>query len=894
MFIAIQIIAALFLLIYPHRTESKFRFVVLSLGVLVFAASQYALYANHDFFLSLFPPAQYGVSGILAEAQYKGISFFADYAFLQIALVMPLIVFGIAGTHMKRKPGSALPSDVPHRASGSESSYLFLRIVLWFHVLFVGTITILTPASLSAPAFILLVFLSTCVAFLEKKLPRDVVTRVRLAAALGAFTGFFIHVTSGTTGVLMSAVFILSILFSYRAVSLVQSRWAAAACMDILMELVTVGLAGALFALPYVLGVCGAAYDAGFDSQNFLTWFYTALNNIQPNHNTFYLYGFFTYLQDTSALMRVLGYLYIVFLFVAYYGLIRRVTRSSGVSLIFLLFLMTLLSTAGFWTFYRYSTAPLLAAWYALMLLEKRFDKRFIHILFGFAAAACFFLFTDQGIIAAAAMLCLLAVDGICANRTQPPRRSISSALWFSLGVAFGITPFITYLFIRGSLWTYAEFFSIFSSITQYGKLPYDLTRWITQDFYISLIIWTSVLSLGFRVFVSEKPFRLPGTYVLIGFTIPLAVVQFKDVTRPIASDILIPAFLAYSVLAAEFYEFGGKTRLRAFGATALILGITAVLFSGGLNTRSIGMFFTQFSDGYTHNWVAPERDTSFMEKAASCIDQNARDTGKIVTPSQRDTMAWLEIQPDYNGKLFSFPGDPIFYLLSGQTPPPFFNAYDATPQAAQRKNIAYLEANGIAYAVYNTENDTFMDAVPNVMRNSLFTSYLLTRYAPVSQFGTFVILRKHISLTSPGQWGNSPPERTLRNHLSTINLESIPKLEGKKLRDRSRYQYVSVPLEKINAYLSEYPTSTDHLMLGISRNASVNPNGVDVLTLFDQDNREVTIQMNECLHPELCAVHLERLPLFYTRRLLRRIELNVPENGNAYLISLPDTSPFW
>jgi len=91
---------------------------------------------------------------------------------------------------------------------------------------------------------------------------------------------------------------------------------------------------------------------------------------------------------------------------------------------------------------------------------------------------------------------------------------------------------------------------------------------------------------------------------------------------------------------------------------------------------------------------------------------------------------------------VFSYPGDPVFYLLLGQKPPPYPTVYEGSTVYAQEKNIEYIENRNVEVVIYNSKAK-LVDNIPESVRAPILNSYIYHKYETIETIGEFSLMRR-------------------------------------------------------------------------------------------------------------------------------------------------------
>ena len=129
------------------------------------------------------------------------------------------------------------------------------------------------------------------------------------------------------------------------------------------------------------------------------------------------------------------------------------------------------------------------------------------------------------------------------------------------------------------------------------------------------------------------------------------------------------------------------------------------------------------------------------------CLDKKISSIIKKY-PQYINVVNKLNSYSDFNGKVYSFPGDPIFYVLFNQKPPYYSSIYEASPIYAQKKLVEYISEDEINYIAYNKNDTTIQDNVPNTVRAAYLNNYIVKNFSIKDKVGSFLILYRNKRLT--------------------------------------------------------------------------------------------------------------------------------------------------
>jgi hypothetical protein len=242
-----------------------------------------------------------------------------------------------------------------------------------------------------------------------------------------------------------------------------------------------------------------------------------------------------------------------------------------------------------------------------------------------------------------------------------------------------------------------------------------------------------------------------------------------------------------------------------------------------------------------------------------------------------------VKIEPDFNGKVFSFPpGDSIFYALFNQIPP-FYNSFDSGASLrAQNEAIKYIEKNNIRYVIFNfVPTDNIVEGVPSYIRQSTEFKYILNNFYPLEIVSDHLILIKKDN----SDFLKSPLLEKIQQYrasLLNVYLYMIPYSEG-------LYKY-----QTVNDYLKTNNISSRNKVIVLIPSVSSRNGTLNYLKITSGDGMESTIYFNSCKKEMPCIINLANIPLFYKDRNIAGIQLDGVFKGELRVIELKNFGDLW
>lgn len=149
--------------------------------------------------------------------------------------------------------------------------------------------------------------------------------------------------------------------------------------------------------------------------------------------------------------------------------------------------------------------------------------------------------------------------------------------------------------------------------------------------------------------------------------------------------------------------------------------------------------------DRFVSQYPTPSRIISAIEvfKNKSCIENNMK---FIISKNKdlREVKKELYNRKDFNKKVFTFPGEPIFYIMLGQKPPYYPTIYEATPIEAQKELITYIQKENIDVILYNVKTKSIQDEVPDTIRGRILYRYIRSNYTVERKVSNYLIFIKN------------------------------------------------------------------------------------------------------------------------------------------------------
>ncbi|HVT00822.1 MAG TPA: hypothetical protein VHE53_01140 [Patescibacteria group bacterium] len=465
-----------------------------------------------------------------------------------------------------------------------------------------------------------------------------------------------------------------------------------------------------------------------------------------------------------------------------------------------------------------------------------------------------FSLMNDTGIYAFVATIGLFIIDD--AIKTCLGKTTVKKLITYGVGFLMGIIPYCLYLFLNGSLGIFIHSLLELSELQQLAKTPF-LHGFVSVDnlFTISILF----ISISWVCYLLYKGIKLKLiNYIEIALMFVLIILEQKSIWRHIDSQLTFIGFILGSVLTIEAAN-SNKT-FKYIIISIYILITLSILF------------------------VFPFTKININQGPYTCVSRF-----EIQDQDYLSVKNILQKEPGFNGKIFSYPGDTMFYVLFKQKPPYYPTSFEAGSYNAQQKLIRYIKYSNIDYVIYNYENQAIQDGVPNYIRSSYLHTYILTNYVPYKIVNRFLILKKKKEdFFDNKKLLNQIP--AFEKYLFNVDLADIPRSEGYykfnklnefKLKQVSVGAKFNKALPSINLFLVvSYKNSEEKL----GRRILITANGAIVNVSFDN-----------CSEDSKCIIDISKLPYFYKNRPISEVSMkDVGDIKSIQYVYIPPGSEFW
>lgn len=592
-----------------------------------------------------------------------------------------------------------------------------------------------------------------------------------------------------------------------------------------------------------------------FDAQNLIVWKYAAKTGLLPYRDVFYPYGILNYYLNVSPHFTFLYSLLFLALFSGLvFGLYRALDKTYYAFLVFVLILYNILFLTGVVSFSRYGVTIVTSLVFATMLF-KQSSSRFV-FLFGLISGLSVGLVTDQGIALITVLTSVFVLHTLLHIKKNKKKKWIlsqfKSYLLYALGCLIGVLPFLIYFIQLRILDDFVLQFLKASDISLFAKTPYFHALREINEAGNFLVLYVSIAYLTYILLFKRKTIG-QRFYVLFALCVSLFLFEQKSIIRFVGHQIDFVSLTLLLILIYDVFHKRLKNVSKLFFVFTVVFLLSLIIF---VFTHPI----SEFTDSKP---LIVTKPTGIMEYQ-KVIDK-------------------LLESEDYKGKIFSLPGDPIFYVANKQSPPYYFTNYEASPRYAQESLITYMKGNSVEYVIFNTSIQSIQDGVPDYVRSPYLYSYVFKNYSPVFRVNNFVVLKK-----SRGVFENNEKSMNdISTYFLTSNLGNIPRSEGK-----NKTKYILPPPEMTitsNSQKIQMSSYSKVLLVYYKKNIT---RDTDIKIVSGND--EATIKFHSCGLEFPCLINISNIPLFYYPKIIETIDFDTSVIKKVELYTQKQRDMLW
>lgn len=640
-----------------------------------------------------------------------------------------------------------------------------------------------------------------------------------------------------------------------------------------------------LILIPQTNNFCHQITGLDFDTQNLFVWDHLAEMGYKPYKDTFYPYGFlFFYKSQSMPWFIIYSLIGTTLLVIIYYTIINKLFNKGYIKLvIYLSLLLLILNTLGTWTFTRYGfslSVSLLSCWILFYAQKRKLSITVLGLIAGFSAI----ISSSDTLYIVLTQIILILFDEISNPKMKGRlikllRNLIVKSLYYLIGIIIGLVPLTFYLTSQEMIKPFIQFYQDLLFISEYAKAPYLINNFYEIYIIVTLIICFAALALRLGSSVTRNKYR---TYILMTTFLSFLIIMQKHLIRPMSIIIIYNAFIANLIL------FGISQKemshlFRKINKSVLIL-LLYIIFYLSLTTS--------FNFPFNYSIL----DTSILAYQRTNLKNTINFNNKLCRISE---INWQRLQlPEsysqiknflgneyYPHQFFSFPYDPILYLLTNNQPAPYPNVYESAPMAIQKKNIDYIEQHQIPFIIYNLKA-LAIDGSPDYMRGSETMKYIIANYHPIKYIEPFVVLARNTDSNDFFSKTNQKEYPLLYSHLLNPIWGSFSGSHGKQIEktllEFANYRGFYSNTFELNDALKLNSIDSKNLFLLLNFNLP-SPTVANVI-IINEKNDQTSIAIN--IKKDIPnAISFSTIPLFMNGGKVKSIDIS-PQPESIWLLN--------
>jgi len=527
---------------------------------------------------------------------------------------------------------------------------------------------------------------------------------------------------------------------------------------------------------------------------------------------------------------------------------------------------------------------------FAYLLYSRKLLSKRILFGIGLVLGLIFFLINDQGTYLILSFIPLYFLNDVIKYKKnifasiEYYKITFNNFLFIFLGFLIGSLPLIIYLIQNKAVGAYLHYFSDLNNLIVVLKTPFFGFITSRDNLFTIIILGVTLFYLSIKYIYFRNKLNLISYYEL-SLSLSILCLEQKSIVRSISSQI---TFVSFILLILLLYELLAKTKY--FHAYRKLLVFSAVLF------------FVVFLLGLKENNLVITNIFEIasnikMSISGNCYKNNLNNF-LLKNPDYVSIVNRIKKQPDFNGKIFSFPsGDLVIYILFNQIPPFYNSLASDSSLSAQNNTVQYIKDNHIKYAtLYYANPDSILDGVPSYIRQATELKYLLTNFYPLDVVTDHLILVKRDN----SDFLKSPlldKVQQYKESLLNVSLGMIPYSEG-------LYKYKSISMNKplirtnswikLNEYLDSQKFSSKNKILVLTPSGNLSKGTQNWLEITTDDGMKTTVDYDSCGQNMPCILNLANIPLFYKDRNIKNIQFDKKFNGEIKIIEIKNLGNLW
>lgn len=503
-----------------------------------------------------------------------------------------------------------------------------------------------------------------------------------------------------------------------------------------LLKYLSLGILFSVMSFGNLENLCRIYPTTGSDNQALLLWKYSASIGLLPFKDIFYPYGILSYYSGQNVIFAFIYFLITPILFLSIFFTLQKIFKDKLLTVAsFVFFFLFIIIITGFETFTRYGSITTLSILFAYIFYSNKNKSQKIIFAIGVLSGIIMMLVNDTGVYALVIFV-MFSISNILLKskfRLQISQlvSSLKELIFFIFGYSLGLLPFLVYLVFTQSLSGFTSYLLSIGELAQFAKTPFFHSILTVDNLFTLTILIIAIIHICYKFFFGDKKASFV-IYLQIGFIFVLLLLEQKSIIRSI--DIQL-TFIGFLLIFTLFYEL--QLSLRKYGVSKFIVFIYFI----NMSIITVFIIGLHSGDKFINQYPIPSRVISALKifKNKSCVEDNM----KIILSKNKELLEIkkeVDIKKNFNKKVFTFPGEPIFYIMFRQKPPFYPTIYEATPLKAQRKLIEYIKKENIGVILYNVGTKSIQDEVPDTVRGRLLYEYIRSNYSVKEKIGNYLI----------------------------------------------------------------------------------------------------------------------------------------------------------
>ncbi len=634
-------------------------------------------------------------------------------------------------------------------------------------------------------------------------------------------------------------------------------------------------LIGAILITFENITYCSIFFDLGFDGQHGVLWNYTLASGLLPYRDIFYPYGILSYYSQYNFITNLIPYFLYLAVIHFFFYFIKKIFLNKIIA-IFLgwAFVLFLEVYTGAYLVNRYGVVLLFGLFCIDFVLQKKPSLK-VFVLFGFINGLMYGLLGDPGIYSGILFTAITIFSSAVLLRKNSIKQvsinCMKNIIAYSLGFLIGVLPFILYLIFTDSVSAYITFLRDISYLLPAWKTP--LTPFLNSpdNIFTFFIFYISSLYISIKL-VTKKKLTATDSYQIVLLVFILLLEQ-KSLIKSIDRQITFVSFFLSLILVSELL-----TELKK----------NAILWYYRYVYLFLFLFFILVIYPFAKRPFLQKQEFNFfnenLNKVSECIEANKESITKSTGAySNERLLSFISSQKSF----YSFPGEPVWYVLGGVMPPKYVDTYVSSYKDIEEYRLEYLKNQKPEYLLYNFARFAFIDGVPDYMRVPNELKFLLTHYIPLHKEEETLVMRRSGNSVDFFQNELVKNDPVISKNLLSVSLGNIPRSEGShKLESDRIFDFTNI-LRNNNSI--KFNSQGKILLVKHKKTEEE----FSAITMKTREGFETKIEYMNC-DKEICVINLDRVPLFYLPREITSIEFNIKQHSGYSLINNDKVYKFW